>query len=193
MFSRLQLERLHRHFVHPSAAKLHALLRRARPDSLPADTLKVLQDINHACHTCQTYSRKPMNFQVRFPDDVVFNQEVLLDLYWLDKRPALSIVDVGTGFCASRFLTAENVETVWNTFIEAWSLLYVGLPQSVLTDQGSVFLSAQWKHACDLGKIHLRHTGTESHNSLGSGEQIHSKLRNCGTTKIARKGIVIAT
>jgi hypothetical protein len=87
-----------------------------------------------------------------------------MDLYWMDKMPALSIVDAGTGFCASRFLT-ENVETVWNTFIEAWSLLYVGLPQSVLTDEGSVFLSAQWKHACDLGKIHLRQTGTESHNS----------------------------
>jgi Reverse transcriptase (RNA-dependent DNA polymerase) len=34
MFSRPQLERLHRHFVHPSASKLHALLRRAYPDEL---------------------------------------------------------------------------------------------------------------------------------------------------------------
>jgi hypothetical protein len=177
MFSRSQLERLHRHFVHPSAVKLHALLRRATPESLPDDTMKVLQDIRNACHTCQAYSRKPMTFQVRFPNEVVFNQEVSLDIYWLEKKPALSIVDAGTGFCASRFLAAENVETVWNTFLEAWSLMYVGFPQSVLTDQGSVFLSAQWKHACDLGKIHLRHTGTESHNSLGAGEQIHSKLR----------------
>jgi hypothetical protein len=95
----------------------------------------------------------------------------------LEKRPVLSIDDAGTGFCASRFLVAENVETVWNTFLEAWSFLYVGLPQFILTDQGPVFLSAQWKHGCDLGKVHLRYTGIELHNSLGSGEQIHSKLR----------------
>jgi hypothetical protein len=47
-----------------------------------------------------------MKFQGRFPDDVVFNQEILLDLYWLKEKPALSVVDAGTNFCASRFLAA---------------------------------------------------------------------------------------
>jgi hypothetical protein len=177
MFSRPQLERLHRHFVHPSASKLHALLRRAYPDELSADALKILQEISHACHTCQTFARKPITFQVRFPDEVAFNQKVLLDLFWIDKRPALSVVDSGTNFRAARFLAAENISTVWNTFLEAWSLMYVGMPGSMLTDTGSVFLSAEWKHACELGKVSLRHTGTESHNSLGAGEQIHSRIR----------------
>jgi hypothetical protein len=178
MFSRPQLERLHRHSVHPSATKLHALLKRATPETLPEDTSTVLRDIADACHTCQSFSRKPMKFQVRFPDDVVFNQESLLDLYWLEKKPALSFVDAGTNFCASRFLAAENAASVWNTFLEAWSLMYGGLPQSIPTDRGSVLLSAEWKNACDLGRIHLRHTGTESHNSLGAGEQIHSRIRS---------------
>jgi hypothetical protein len=56
--------------------------------------------------------------------------------------------------------------------------MYVGLPQSIPTDKGSVFLSAEWKNECDLGRIYLRHTGTESHNSLGAGEQIHSRIRS---------------
>jgi hypothetical protein len=120
MFSRSPLQRFHRHFVHPSARKLHALLRRAKPNSLPEDTLEVLQESGRACHTCQTYSRKPMTFQVRFSSEVVFNKEVLLDFFWLDKHPALSIVDSGTGFTASHFLPAESVEAVWNTFLEAW-------------------------------------------------------------------------
>jgi hypothetical protein len=91
IFSRPQLERLHRHFFHPSATNLHALLKRATPETISEDTLNVLRDIGDACHTCQIYSRKPMNFQVRFPDDFVFNQEILLDLYWLEKKPALQL------------------------------------------------------------------------------------------------------
>jgi hypothetical protein len=55
--------------------------------------------------------------------------------------------------------------------------MYAGMPVSILTDQGCVFLSTEWKHACKLGKVSLRHTGTESHNSLGAGEQIHSRIR----------------
>jgi hypothetical protein len=86
-------------------------------------------------------------------------------------------VDSGTNFCAARFLEAENVGTVWNTFLEAWSLTYVGMPGSMLTDQGSFFVSADWKNACELVNVSLRHTGTESHNSLGAGEQIHSRIR----------------
>jgi hypothetical protein len=53
MFSRPQLERLHRHFVNPSAVKLHSLLRPTNLDSLSDETLQVLQDIGNACHTCQ--------------------------------------------------------------------------------------------------------------------------------------------
>jgi hypothetical protein len=163
--------------VHPSESKLHALLRRAYPDELSADALKILQEICHACHACQTFAMKPITFQVCFPDDVVFNQQVLFDIFWIDKRPALSVVDSGTNFCAARFLAAENVSTVWNTFLEAWSLMYVGIPGSMLTDQGCVFLCTEWKQACEHGKVSLRHTGTESHNSLGAGEQIHSRIR----------------
>jgi hypothetical protein len=46
-----------------------------------------------------------------------------------------------------------------------------------MTDQGSVFLSKEFTTNCAALGIHLRHTGTESHNSLGSGETFHGPLR----------------
>lgn len=67
--------------------------------------------------------------------------------------------------------------TVWNTFLKIWATIYVGFPESLLTDQGSVFLSRDWKFNCELAEIELLHTGTESHNSLGAGETFHDYLR----------------
>jgi len=55
--------------------------------------------------------------------------------------------------------------------------MYVGFPESMLTDQGSAFVSKEWKYNCELAEIELRHTGTESHNSLGSAETYHALLR----------------
>jgi hypothetical protein len=70
ILSRSQLERLHRHSAHLSAVKL------------PLMTLR-------ECSTCHAYSLKPVIFQVRFRNEVVFNQEVSLDICWLKKtRPS---------------------------------------------------------------------------------------------------------
>jgi hypothetical protein len=47
----------------------------------------------------------------------------------------------------------------------------------VLTDQGYVFLSNEFSTNCAALGINLRHTATESHNCLGTGERFHGPLR----------------
>ena len=96
------------------------------------------------------------------------------------KRPVLHIVNSGTRFSATSFLpepaTAANV---WNTYVRAWSTLYVGMPLSLLVDNGSVFVSSEWKYACNINSIQLQSTGIESHNSLSAGETYQAYLRRC--------------
>ena len=92
-------------------------------------------------------------------------------------RPVLHIIDAGTQFSSASFLKESSTNTVWNTFVKIWSSMYVGFPESLLTDQGSVFLSKEWAYNCETSEIKLHHTGTESHNSLGIGEKYHSTLR----------------
>jgi hypothetical protein len=48
---------------------------------------------------------------------------------------------------------------------------------SMLNYQGSVFVSIDCKESCAALGIRLIHTGTESHNSLGSGRRFHATLR----------------
>ena len=55
--------------------------------------------------------------------------------------------------------------------------MYAGFPSSMLTDQGSFFMSKEWEEKCNHALITLRHTGTESHNSLGFGETNHALIR----------------
>ena len=96
---------------------------------------------------------------------------------WLDGKPVLHIIDTGTNFSAARFLTAKDTATAWNTFLKACAHLYIGFPETMLVDQGTVFLSNEWEGACHSSQIELRTTGVRSHNSLGTGETYHAMLR----------------
>jgi hypothetical protein len=49
-----------------------------------------------------------VTFQVRFPDDVIFNKELRLDLMTIYGRPVLHIIDTGTKFSAARFLAGQD-------------------------------------------------------------------------------------
>jgi hypothetical protein len=102
-YTKGQIRKLHRHYLHPSTTKLYDLLRRADPN-LSSETKGLIQNITQACSTCAEYSTKPICFSVRTPDDVVFNQKLLLDIMYINTRPILTIVDRGTRFLAARFI-----------------------------------------------------------------------------------------
>jgi hypothetical protein len=168
--------RLHKHLYHPSTDKLLKLLKRANPELVTSDTKGLLDEILKACHACQTFSSSPLHFRIRTPAEVIFNQELRIDLMFLeDRKPVLHVVDADTTFQAVIFLEGEDSNSVWNAFLKCWSHALCGHPESILCDQGSVFLSENFAENCALSEISLRHTGTESHNSRGSakGTTIH--------------------
>jgi transposase InsO family protein len=162
-----ELDKLHRHLYHPSAKKLLKLLRRASPNNFPSEARRQLQDIADNCHGCQVFADRPINFQVTDGGEIRFNQELYLDLIWLDGKPSVHVIDRGTSFSGALFLDGSSLLDVWSAFLRCWSYSLVGHPRSMLTDQGSVFLAHDWSNLCTAAGITLRHMGTESHNSLG--------------------------
>jgi hypothetical protein len=169
-YTRHQLQNMHLHFMHPSNRKLFNLLERAYPEKLTTETWKLFEDIKDSCHACQRYTSRPISFKVRFPDEVVFNKELRLDIMTINGKAILHVVDSGTNFSAARFLAGQDTKTIWNTFLYMWVTMYTGYPSSILTDQGSVFTGKEWIDLCAKASVSLRTTGTESHNSLGQGE-----------------------
>jgi hypothetical protein len=178
LYSELELQKLHRHLYHPSARNLFEVLRRADPRKLDCETLRVLESINKACHMCQKYSCAPIRFQIRTSDDVVFNRELRLDLMLLDQRdPVLHVFDAGTTYQAAMFLDGEGFAPVWNAFVKCWTRRYVGDPEYVTVDSGSVFNSEAFVQTCAAHEIKMRTTAVESHSTIGVGERYHAPLR----------------
>jgi hypothetical protein len=143
-----------------------------------SDTKGLLEEILKACLACQTFKSSPLHFRSRTPEEVIFNQELRVDIMFLeDRKPVLHVVDAVTTFQAAIFLEGEDSNSVRNAFLKCWSHALCGHPESILCDQGSVFLSENFAENCALSEISLRHTGTESQNSIGVGERYHSPLR----------------
>ena len=74
-FSKIQLEKLHRHFRHPGAEKLYRLLKRIDPRKIRGDILAALKEVQSKCEPCNTINRKKLSFQVGSikEDNLIFN------------------------------------------------------------------------------------------------------------------------
>lgn len=103
-YSMVELERLHRHFNHPAADRLAAVLHRADDPKAEPGTLQQLERLTAGCDVCQRLSRAPGGFRVAIPDDnIVFNRTILVDLMYLDGRILMHIVDKDTLYSAATF------------------------------------------------------------------------------------------
>jgi hypothetical protein len=75
-YSTAQLLKMHRHLLHSSATQLMNLLQRANPKVLPLKTRSFHNEVSRSCHACHVYTSKPIKFQLRNVDDILFNQEI---------------------------------------------------------------------------------------------------------------------
>lgn len=177
-FTTAELTQLHRRFFHPSTGKLFDILRLARPLECTPQTRDTLDKIAASCRTCQVYNNQTLRIKVAIPEDkIVFNQDIELDLVYLNGQAALHVVDTGANFSSAQFLAGHSVDDVWTPFLACWVPLYTGFPSSIHTGSGSVFTSPHWRQlTLELG-IELKVSGVESHHSLGATERYHAALR----------------
>ena len=115
LFSRSDLSRLRSRFANPPSTKLAELLKHARPDEYSSQIKKMLDDISSRCKPCQHMSPIPYTFQVTMPDGIQFNNEIILDLAWIEPRPhhpVLHAVDRGTHFSATN-LSHKKVQRMY--------------------------------------------------------------------------------
>jgi hypothetical protein len=165
------------HFWHPTTQKLYELIKRSTPDQATAETRTLLEDIAQRCRTCQALSRKPYRFKVSMPENVVFNQTLAMDIMYLEGKALLHVVDTSTNFSNAIFLQSQSVESIWLAFLECWATLFIGLPDKIRTDSGSVLTSDKWNTIMNESGIVLQLSGVEHHNGIGQGETYHSALR----------------
>lgn len=90
------------------------------------------------------------------------------------RRPMLHIVS------ATTFLQNEIIAPqIKNSVLFTFSLLYVGIADSMIIRYSSVFFSREWKQVCNVNGIELRKIEVESDNSVSPVENYLSYFRCC--------------
>ena len=87
LFTKSQLQKLHRRVCHPSATKLFNHLKRGRPKDFTPDTLKTIHEKAQACDPCQRIKDGPGRFRVSFGDRTSWvNGGLVLDITYIDRE-----------------------------------------------------------------------------------------------------------
>lgn len=96
-----------------------------------------------SCKASAIYGASHRRVQVALPhDDETFNEEVIGDVFSLNKRAVLRIIDRDACFRSFLFLDYLNAADIWDVIMRAWFLRLFGHPKIIRTDQGSSFFAA---------------------------------------------------
>ena len=177
-FTRTQLSRLHRQCFHPSAKKFFELIQKTRPEEITPETMENLKEIAQRCDPCQRMQGTPIRLRVSLAtENMRFHERILIDIMYMDGDPVLHIVDDGTKFNAAKCLDEVSTAEVWNAIVCCWAMVYTGLPNRILTDQGSQFRETVINLA-RLLNVEVSRTGIEAHARLGLFERYHEPFRS---------------
>lgn len=178
LFTRKELSEIHARSGHPTWRRMHDFLHRVRPNRCPENVRQTLQSIVGNCKACAIYGAPPRRVRVAFRHEHgKFNEEVIVDVFSLNSRPVLSIIDRDTRFLSCVFLHRLTAAAIWDGILRGWSLKYLGHPKVVRTDEGSNFVAAEVQLRAGEASVVLHAVGVETASSMGLGEQIHYPLR----------------
>jgi hypothetical protein len=106
-----------------------------------------------------------------------FNYQILVDIIFLDEKPVLHIIDMATSFQAARFLQNMTTKETWDMLYLAWIDIYVGPPNTIVSDTDKNFTSMEFKTNACIMAIKVKEVPVEAHNSIGKLERYHAPLR----------------
>lgn len=79
-------------------------------------------------------------------DEIIFNQELAIDLVWLNGKPALHIVDTHTMYQSADYNTTKDAGALWEVFLRFWATVYIGYHSTIRLDQESAFDSVELRN-----------------------------------------------
>jgi hypothetical protein len=171
--TRGELQRLHRRFGHPSADRLHKVLERSGHD-VPRESINWLTKY---CKHCQLFQKSPGRFKFSLKDDVSFNSEIIVDVFWIENKPIIHVVDEATRYQAARWLENSSSKHTWDVLRMCWIDVYVGPPDLIVHDQGKDFASREFKQLANSVGTDLKAVPVEAHHSIGVVERYHTPIR----------------
>lgn len=137
---------------------------------------KIAQTINN-CTSCQRlkYDRHPPKNKFEKPPTPVKPLDIIhIDIYTINSKNILTIIDKFSKFAAAYTLTARNSLCVIKSLKHFLSLH--GIPNKIVCDQGTEFTSNIFKDFCQQYQIDLHFTSFQQSSSNSPVERLHSTL-----------------
>jgi hypothetical protein len=108
-----ELRQLHRHFGHPLIGRLINILTRISHNT----DCKILKHLTKYCTFCQKYGKSPKRFRftIKDNDKIVFNYTIVVDIFIINSKLILHVVDVDTRFQAAKWLDNISAKCIWDT------------------------------------------------------------------------------
>lgn len=119
----------------------------------------------------------PRRFKFSLHNDKEFNQTVFVDIFYIEKKPILRVIDKSTRYLAARWLLNVTADTVWLALRMCWIDVYLGSPDVVTHDAGKQFMSRVFQANAELIHIEAKGVPVESANSMSLVERHHGPLR----------------
>lgn len=94
----VEFRRLHRRFGHPSVRRFHEILERIDHEA----DFYVLQHLTKYCEQCQKHNQSFGRFIFFIKDDIEFNFNIIVDIFYLQSKSVIHIVDETTRFQSNR-------------------------------------------------------------------------------------------
>ena len=171
-------------FYHPSGKKLFNILLRDRPEDIDEDTRKMLSEIEQSCKKCVEVKRRLYGSSVSVPENyIVFNRELLIDVFFTYGRPVLSMVHKHTNFISSVFLKNESGKETLSLLLLPWLNALSGYADIIRNDHAQVFQSASFR-ACSRNRGRLPLVEDLSTTVRGSPEPFASQRMTLSMTWI---------
>jgi len=133
--------------------------------------------IEEFCHYCQIKDQAPRRFKFSLKDDKEFNNEIVVDIMYLESNPVLHVIDWATAFQAARFLESMSALHTWEALRPCWIYTYLGPPDAVTHDPGTNLASTESKASAKLMGITCVQIPIGAHHSIGKVERYHAPLR----------------
>jgi hypothetical protein len=173
------LSNMHTQLGHASAeATLHFLEGGILPAAVNSITRADIKPVISNCTICERFGSKPLRPRAAIPSDVEFNESVYIDVFYIDEHLVLSVVCAGTRYTAAGFMVSKSTADLWDTLQRIWILPLAGCPLSIRLDSASEQKSDEMSGLASGCGIELQFSPVGAHLSLGSGERVHSLIRN---------------
>jgi IS30 family transposase len=118
-------------------------------------------------------------------DDVDFNYSIIVDIFYIDGKPVLHIVDEGTRYQAGGWLRDISAKHTWDTIKYRWIDTYLGPPDKLTADAGKQFASKEFSQLASALGVKVKIVPIEAHHSVGAVERYHGMIRRAYAIIIA--------